>query len=286
MQDAQISLGLLIEEGERILKVAEVEDPRREAQLLIAAALQKTMSEIFMMDKNTLIDPVLIRQFFARRAKREPFAYIVKEQGFWSLDLAVSPATLIPRADTETLIEVLLKLLPDRQKLYNFLDLGTGTGCLLLSALSEYPNAFGIGVDKIEAAALLASRNAKYCQLEKRAAFMTGNWADGLQGSFDVILSNPPYIRKKELLELMPEVKEYEPMSALDGGEDGLDAYRYICNQAVDLLSNQGILVLELGIKQDEEVSDIALSRGLYVVQKQQDLNDCTRALVLSRQTL
>ncbi|CAI3956632.1 peptide chain release factor N(5)-glutamine methyltransferase [Commensalibacter papalotli (ex Botero et al. 2024)] len=286
MQHTETSLASLIQEGEQLLKAADIEDCRREAQLLIAAALQKSITEIFMMDKNTQLDPVLIRQYFARRAEREPFAYIVKEQGFWSLDLAVSPATLIPRADTESLIEVLLTLLPDRQKPYRFLDLGTGTGCLLLAALSEYPNAFGLGVDKIEQAALLAGANAKQCQLENRSSFITGNWADAVQGSFDVILSNPPYIRKKELLELMPEVQAYEPMSALDGGEDGLDAYRYICNQAVDLLSDQGILILELGIKQDIEVSNIALSKGLYVVQKQHDLNGCIRALVLSRQTL
>lgn len=283
MQNAPISLGHLIEEGAELLKIAEIEDARREAQLLIAAALQKSMTEIFMMDKNTLIDPVLIRQYFARRAKREPFAYIVKEQGFWSLDLEVSPATLIPRADSEALIEVLLKLLPDRKAPYRFLDLGTGTGCLLLAALSEYPNAFGVGIDVVPQAAALASNNAQRCQLQDRAVFMAGHWADAIQGQFDVILSNPPYIRKHELLELMPEVQSYEPMSALDGGEDGLDAYRYICDQAVDLLSDKGIIILELGIKQDQEIAKYALSKGLYVVEKQHDLNDCIRALVLSR---
>lgn len=283
MQNAPISLGHLIQEGEQLLKAADIEDARREAQLLIAAALQKTMTEIFMMDKNTLIDPVLIRQYFARRAKREPFAYIVKEQGFWSLDLEVSPATLIPRADSEALIDVLLKLLPDKNAPYRFLDLGTGTGCLLLAALSEYPNSFGVGIDLVPQAAALASKNAQRCQLQNRAVFMAGHWADSIQGQFDVILSNPPYIRKHELLELMPEVQNYEPMSALDGGEDGLDAYRYICHQAVDLLSDKGIIILELGIKQDQEIAKYALSKGLSVVQKQHDLNDCIRALVLSR---
>lgn len=283
MQNAPISLGHLIQEGEQLLKAADIEDARREAQLLIAAALQKTMTEIFMMDKNTLIDPVLIRQYFARRAKREPFAYIVKEQGFWSLDLEVSSATLIPRADSEALIEVLLKLLPDKNAPYRFLDLGTGTGCLLLAALSEYPNSFGVGIDLVPQATALASKNAKRCQLQDRAVFMAGHWADSIQGQFDVILSNPPYIRKHELLELMPEVQNYEPMSALDGGEDGLDAYRYICHQAVDLLSDKGIIILELGIKQDQEIAKYALSKGLSVVQKQHDLNDCIRALVLSR---
>lgn len=283
MQKAPTSLGHLIEEGEQLLKAADIEDARREAQLLIAAALQKSMTEIFMMDKNTLIDPVLIRQYFARRAQREPFAYIVKAQGFWSLDLEVSPATLIPRADSEALIEVLLKLLPDKKIPYRFLDLGTGTGCLLLAALSEYPNSFGVGIDLVPQAAALASKNAKRCQLQDRAVFMAGHWGDSIQGQFDVILSNPPYIRKHELLELMPEVQNYEPMSALDGGEDGLDAYRYICHQAVDLLSDKGILILELGIKQDQEIAKYALSKGLSVVQKQHDLNDCIRALVLSR---
>ncbi|MDI2090801.1 peptide chain release factor N(5)-glutamine methyltransferase [Commensalibacter oyaizuii] len=283
MQDAKIPLGLLIQEGEQILQTAGIEDPRREAQLLIAAALKKNMTEFFLMDRNGLVDCVQCRQFFARRAKREPFAYILQEQGFWSLDLAVSPATLIPRADSEALIEALLKFLPKRDERYQFLDLGTGTGCLLLAALSEYPNAFGIGIDKVLDAVILAQRNAQYCHLNQRAAFLNGHWADALKGRFDVILSNPPYIRQKELLKLMPEVKEYEPMSALDGGGDGLEAYRYICNQAVDLLSENGILIFELGIEQDQEVSAIAVSKGLSVVQIQQDLNGCIRALVLSR---
>lgn len=283
MQNAPISLGHIIEEGAELLNASEIEGARREAQLLIAAALKKSITEIFMMDKNTLIDPVLIRQYFARRAKREPFAYIVKEQGFWSLDLEVSPATLIPRADSEALIEVLLKLLPDKNAPYRFLDLGTGTGCLLLAALSEYPNSFGVGIDLVLQAAALASKNAQRCQLQNRAVFMAGHWADSIQGQFDVILSNPPYIRKQELLELMPEVQDYEPMSALDGGEDGLDAYRYICHQAVDLLSDKGIIIFELGIKQDQEIAKYALSKGLFVVQKQRDLNDCIRALVLSK---
>lgn len=283
MQNAPISLGHIIEEGAELLNASEIEGARREAQLLIAAALQKSMTEIFMMDKNTQVDPVLIRQYFARRAQREPFAYIVKEQGFWSLDLEVSPATLIPRADSEALIEVLLKLLPDKNAPYRFLDLGTGTGCLLLAALSEYPNSFGVGIDLVPQAAALASKNAQRCQLQNRAVFMAGHWADSIQGQFDVILSNPPYIRKQELLELMPEVQDYEPMSALDGGEDGLDAYRYICHQAVDLLSDKGIIIFELGIKQDQEIAKYALSKGLFVVQKQRDLNDCIRALVLSK---
>lgn len=269
-----------------MLRQAHIDSPRREAMLLIAASLQKAVSNLLLMDKTTLVDPIPAHIFFTRRADREPFAYIVQEQGFWALDLKVSPATLIPRADSESLIEILLKYFSDRQYPYHLLDLGTGTGCLLLAALYEYPNAVGVGVDRIEHATFLARDNAKLCGLDHRASFITGYWADSLQGKFDVILSNPPYIRKKELLELMPEVKEYEPLSALDGGLDGLDAYRYICAQAHNLLTDKGILIFELGIEQEKQVNEIALSHGLSVVQKQQDLNGCIRALVLSRSSL
>lgn len=278
-----VTLASLIQEGERLLQQANVEFPRREVMLLIAAALQKSRTELFLMDKACCVDPTIIRSYFYRRSQHEPFAYIVGEQGFWSLDLDVSQATLIPRADSEALIEVLLKTVPERQASYRFLDLGTGTGCLLLAALSEYPNSFGIGVDYQEQAARLAKNNAQKCQLAERSVFFTGYWGDALKGRFDVILSNPPYIREHELLTLMPDVKDYEPMSALDGGKDGLNAYRYICRQSADLLSDQGVLIVELGIEQEQAVIHLAGEVGLYVVQKQQDLNGYIRALVFSR---
>lgn len=278
----QIPLASLIQEGEMLFQKAGIEAPRREAMLLIAAALKKSRTELFLMDKTELIDPVLIRSYFYRRSQHEPFAYIVREKGFWSLNLEVSEATLIPRADSETLIEVLLKLFPKRQTRYNFLDLGTGTGCLLLAALSEYTKSFGIGVDYKEQAVRLARKNAEKCKLADRSIFYTGYWGNALKGEFDIILSNPPYIREHELLNLMPEVKNYEPMSALAGGRDGLGAYRLICYQAADLLTEQGVLILELGIEQEEHVTEIGRDVGLHVVQKQQDLNGYTRALVFS----
>ncbi len=284
--NVNVSLASLIQEGEVILQKAGIEASRREAVLLIVAALKVSRTELLLMDKNSLVDPTLIRSFFDRRSHHEPFAYIVRKQGFWSLDLDVSEATLIPRADSEALIEVLLKVLPEHQLSYNFLDLGTGTGCLLLAALSEYSNSFGIGVDYQEQAVRLARKNAQQCNLENQSAFFTGYWADALIGQFDVILSNPPYIRTHELLTLMSDVKNYEPMLALDGGKDGLNAYRVICRQAKNLLTHQGFLILELGINQGQEVIAIANEAGLSVVQKQQDLNGYIRALVFSYSTL
>ena len=128
----------------------------------------------------------------------------------------------------------------------------------------------------------MARKNAEKCKLADRSIFYTGYWGNALKGEFDIILSNPPYIREHELLNLMPEVKNYEPMSALAGGRDGLDAYRLICYQAADLLTEQGVLILELGIEQEEHVTEIGRDVGLHVVQKQQDLNGYTRALVFS----
>lgn len=286
MNKQQVSLADLFKEGEELLKKAQIDTPRREATLLIAAALQKTRTELLMMNKDIKLDPSLIRSYFIRRSRHEPYAYIIRKQGFWSLDLKVSEATLIPRADSEALIEAVLKVFPDRSLPYQILDLGTGTGCLLLAALSEYPQSFGIGVDRIEKAVILARQNAKSCGFLQRSVFMTGSWGEALKGKFDIILSNPPYIREHELADLMPDVKDYEPLSALDGGRDGLNAYRIICQQALDLLTDKGKIILELGIAQEKEVIEIAHKVGLSVVEKQQDLNGCIRALVFSRTKL
>lgn len=282
MTISKVPLALLFKEGEIILKKAGVESPRREATLLIAAALQKSRAELLMMDKSSEIDPSLIRSFFTRRSRHEPYAYIIRQQGFWSLNLKVSESTLIPRADSESLIEALLKVCPDYNRVYKILDLGTGTGCLLLAALSEYPQSIGIGIDRVKEAVFLARDNAQTCNLSQRAAFVVGDWANAVNGQFDIILSNPPYILEYELSTLMPDVREYEPKSALSGGKDGLDAYRSICQQACNLLTDEGKIILEIGVGQEEHVINIAHKAGLSVVEKQQDLNGCIRALVFS----
>lgn len=282
MEEKVVSLAELIKEGENTLKSRGIEAPRREALLLISSALRKSMSELLMMDRSVLVDPQLCRSFFQRRAQREPYAYITGEQGFWSLDIKVSSATLIPRADSEALIETLLFLRPKRQSNYQILDLGTGTGCLLLAALTEYTQAFGIGIDIVLEAVKLAVINGRESQLSQRSSFIVGHWGDALMGKFDIIFSNPPYICAKDIPNLMPEVRVYEPLSALDGGEDGMDAYRYICAQACHLLRKDGILIFEIGIHQDKMVEAIAESSGLFVVHRQQDLNGCIRAIALS----
>ena len=217
----------------------------------------------------------------ARRVAHEPFAYLTGRVGFWTLDLEVSPATLIPRADSETLVEAALEACPDKGAALHVLDLGTGTGALLLAVLSELPAANGVGVDLKPEAAALAARNAARLGLSGRARFLAGDWAAALAGRFDLILCNPPYIESAVIAGLMPEVARHEPASALDGGADGLSAYRRIIADLPRLLAPGGVAVLELGAGQQAAVEALAKVAGLTPEACRADLGGVPRALVL-----
>ncbi len=256
------------------LQAAGIEAPRREARLILAAALGTNAAGLMARDA---VDEALYETLVARRAAREPLAYITGTREFWGLSFAVSQATLIPRPDTETLVEAVLEsgLKPD-----NVLDLGTGTGCLLLAVLHECPGAFGVGVDINPAAAALARRNAQSLNLARRAAFIAGNWAEALGGKFDLVLSNPPYIEHADIPALMPEVAAYEPAMALDGGADGLFAYRAIIADLPRILNPDGLAVLELGAGQAISVAALANAAGLSC-QLRCDLAGTERAALL-----
>ena len=225
-------------------------------------------------------DPARFASLLARRLAREPMAYILGRRGFWTLDLEVSPATLIPRPDSETLIEAAQAAFPDRRAVRSVLDLGTGSGCLLLAARSEFPAAWGRGVDRAPAAIALAARNARGVGLASRAAFVRADWAAPVGQKFDVILCNPPYIRTGDIPTLMPEVARHEPRAALDGGPDGLAAYRLLIPVVPALLNPKGAAIFELGQGQADAVAALAarnnLSTGL-----RHDLGGIARALVL-----
>ena len=216
----------------------------------------------------------------ARRAEREPLALILGRREFWSLDFAVSPATLVPRPDTETLITAALGAFADRAAPRRVLDLGTGSGCLLLATLSEFSRAFGIGVDRSAAAAVLAARNAAMLGLAGRSAFLCGDWAAALGAPFDLVLCNPPYIPTAQLDGLMPEVARHEPRAALDGGTDGLAAYRRLVPDLGRLLALGGVAVLEVGADQAGAVARLARHAG-FAVARYQDLSGIARALAL-----
>ena len=263
------------------LRAEGIDEARLEARLLLAHALGLDRS--VLIDRDRAIDAAHFEALLQRRLDHEPLALITGHQGFWTLDLAVSPATLIPRADSETLITAALAAFPDR-KPEKILDLGTGTGCLLLACLVEFPQAIGIGVDLSPLAAGLARCNARTNHLSDRALFLAGNWATAVHARFDLVLSNPPYIPHADIAGLMPEVALHEPAAALDGGPDGLDAYRKILSALPELLAPNGVAILELGMGQASAVAALAIEFGLEKSALCQDLGGIARAVVLKPQ--
>ncbi|MFT8719578.1 peptide chain release factor N(5)-glutamine methyltransferase [Acetobacter sp.] len=273
----------LIAEATASLMRARIEEPRREARILFEIAYGHDISWQMMNPDSVMPNAQSFFALVQRRADHEPVAYLKGEKGFWTLDLEVTRDTLIPRGDTETLIEALIRYRPDRASVSSVLDLGTGSGCLLLAALIEYPQAMGVGVDYMEGTARQAAHNATLNQLDQRAFFIVAEWMNPLAARFDVVLSNPPYIPSRDIGGLMRDVADYEPMIALDGGTEGLDAYRAIIPRLPDVLTPEGIAILEFGIGQAEDVQQIAQSAGLKTVELCSDLAGVTRAIVLSR---
>jgi len=260
------------------------DNPRLEARLLLAHALGVTQNDL-IGDPNQQIDTTRFGTLLDRRAAREPLAFLVGHREFWSMEFQVSPATLIPRPDSETLIEAALAAFADRPAPKNILDLGTGTGCLLLALLKEFPSAFGIGLDLGPDAAALAKANAARLGLADQSAFVVGDWTNPILGRFDLIISNPPYIPGPDIEILMPEVGRHEPRRALDGGSDGYDAYRTILPRLPHYLEPRGTAILELGFRQATYVRLLAREAGLEGSIRL-DLANIPRAIVLTRPNL
>jgi release factor glutamine methyltransferase len=256
------------------------DNPRLEARLLLAHALGLTRNDL-IRDPRRPIDPAAFEGLLVRRAAREPLALITGHREFWSMEFRVSRATLIPRPDSETLIEAALAAFAGRSPPRKILDLGTGTGCLLLALLHEFPAAFGIGLDLSTDAAALAKANAAHLGLTNRSAFVAGDWTNSIAGRFDLIISNPPYIPAPDLASLMAEVVDYEPRRALDGGQDGYDAYRTILPRLKHNLEPDGVAILELGIGQATCVAYLAREADLDMSLRV-DLAKIPRAMVLT----
>ena len=253
--------------------LAAVDDPAREARLLLAHVTGLSLVAQ-IADPDRMIDAAAYQALLDRRAAHEPVALIVGHAEFWSLPFAVSRDTLLPRPDSETVVQAALDACPAPGRV---LDLGTGTGCLLLSVLHERPGAWGVGVELSPAAAALARRNAAALGLAGRSAFVCGSWADAVRWPFDLVVSNPPYIRQGDLAGLAPEIRLYEPARALDGGPDGLDAYRAIMAVLPGLLAPGGVAVLEVGYDQADAVAALASGTAVFVT----DLASVRRAIVL-----
>jgi release factor glutamine methyltransferase len=238
------------------------------------------MPEVLLRDPAAPADMAGLAPLLTRREAHEPLALIAGHREFWSLEFAVSSATLIPRPESETLIEAAVAAFANREPPRLVLDLGTGTGCLLLAALSEFPAAVGIGMDRSAGATALAACNAAALHLADRALFVCGDWAEALSTRFDLVLCNPPYIPTGDLGSLMPEVARYEPRVALDGGPDGFAAYRRLIPGLPALLRPNGTAVLEIGAGQAETAIGLARRAGL-ATELRPDLRRIPRALVL-----
>ena len=246
------------------LKAAGIDTPDLDARLLVGHVLGLDFTAMIAQASHLLVpdEAAQLEEIVLRRLAHEPVARIIGMKEFWSLPLRLSPDTLVPRPDTETIVETALSLIDTTQPL-RIIDLGTGSGAILLALLSECPKAFGVGTDISIDALMTARANARELDLADRTGFVACDYASAMTGSFDLIVSNPPYIRSADIATLDKEVRDHDPMRALDGGIDGLDAYRMIARQSVGLLKRGGLIVLETGHDQSDDVQAILAAAGL-----------------------
>ena len=280
---AAVVLAAWLQEATRAL--APVADqPRMEARRLVEFACGWDPGQQIASPDRTLSPDqcTWLADAVQRRLEDEPLSRILGRREFWGLDLSIAGATLDPRADTETLVELVLDTCAKRtQPPAHILDLGTGSGAILLALLSHYPSATGMGIDRSPETLGVARQNAANLGFAARTEFVLGDWLSGVEGRFDLIVSNPPYIPTEDLLNLARNVREFDDPAALDGGADGLDFYRRTLEEAKSVLSEGGLLALEIGVNQCQSVTEIATGSGWRVIDQQADLAGIPRALVL-----
>lgn len=272
---------MIFEDAARALAAAGIESPRAEARLLLAHVLGLRRDQVVNAPPLRAEQAGAYAALVARRASREPLAYITGHKEFWSLDFCVGPGVLVPRPDTETLIEEAIRLYPGRDAPIRIADLGTGSGAILIAALKEFPNAAGIGFESSGQAFAYAVRNAQ-ALMPGRAQIRHADWnAAAADGPFDLVFSNPPYIPVATIATLEADVRDHEPRAALDGGADGLAAYRALGGLLPGLLRSGGHGVLEIGMGQAGAMEP--LFPGLTALRIAPDLAGTPRALILRK---
>jgi release factor glutamine methyltransferase len=263
------------------LEAAGVGGPVIDARLLVEAAAEATRVDIVTDPHRALTaeQQARLEDYLARRARREPVSHILGRKGFWKIMLQVTPDVLTPRPDTETVVEYVLRDFPEHAP-WHVLDLGVGSGAILLSILAERPAARGLGVDVSEEALAVARENTANLGLAGRTALMRGDWTWGLHGdSFDLVVSNPPYIASHVIETLEPEVRDHEPRLALEGGVDGLDAYRTLAPEILRVLKPGGRFAVEIGYDQKAAVEALFRDAGATEVITLRDLADRDRVV-------
>ncbi len=279
------TLAALVDDAVAAFGAAGLQAPAMEARALATGVLGLSREEMLAHPRRPVAAAARARfaDALGRRAGGEPLARITGQREFWSLPIGLGTDTLIPRPDSETVVEAALALVAERDNEHAILDLGTGSGCLLFALLAELPRAHGLGIDCAAGALAMARDNARRLELEARAEFRLGDWAHGLTGRFDIIVSNPPYVADGDWAALPPEVRDFEPALALNGGRDGLAAYRVLIPGIARLLAADGFAVIELGAGQHDDVAEICRKSGLFTDPARRDLGGHPRALPLAR---
>jgi len=281
---AGASVGEAVRFLSQSFRSAGIEAPDADGRLIVGHALHLDRARLLSQSERVLDarEADVISALAARRLRHEPVSRIVGEKEFWSLPIAVTPDVLVPRPETETIVEAALDFVVRsglRMENLRVLDIGTGSGALLLALIQELPGATGVGTDISPAAVEVARANAKRCGFEGRCTFIVCETAAGVQGPFDIVVSNPPYVANDEIRSLAPEVRDFDPPVALDGGKDGLDAYRSIAGEARRILAQGGRMFVELGIGQEPAVRELFTSAGLSVGVARMDLAGIPRVL-------
>ena len=257
-----MNISNLLKAGSDILKKNNIQTNQLDAEILLSKLMNKKRERLIINSDENVSNEIInnYNTLLERRSKKEPIAYIVNHREFWSKDFYVNKHTLIPRPETELLCENVIKLFKDKE--FNFLDIGTGTGCILLSILSELKKAKGIGIDVSKKAIDVAKKNSINFNLEDRAKFIVKPFNKIFGYKFDLIVSNPPYIKSIDIKNLKEDVRNFEPKLALDGGKEGLDVIKKVIYKSKTILKKDGLLALEIGFKQHYKVSQILKEQG------------------------
>jgi release factor glutamine methyltransferase len=256
------------------LKAAKIDSPVIDARMLVEAACDAKRIDL-VSDPYRVVtgeQAAMLESYIDRRERREPVSRILGAKGFWKIMLRVTSDVLTPRSDTETILDVVLPAF-DEHRAFRVLDLGVGSGAILLAILAERPLAKGLGIDVSEEAIAVARDNAGSLGLENRAALLRSDWTAGIEDDeFDLVVSNPPYIPTAVIETLEPEVRDHEPRLALDGGQDGLDAYRFLAPEILRVLRPDGMFAVEIGYDQSKAVEDLFRAAGAGDVKTTKDL--------------
>ena len=272
-----------INKASQILKNHNIQSYELDAQILLSEIMRVKREYLIANNKITISKEIMKKYDIAikRRIKNEPIAHIIGKKEFWSNDYKVNRSTLVPRPETELLIYKIINFY--KNKKINILDIGTGSGCILLSILKELGSSRGIGIDISAKAIAIARINSKRLDLMNRSKFMVFNLDEFNIGKFDLVISNPPYIPSKDIKNLSRDITNYEPRVALDGGLDGLDLIKKVIYKSNHLLKRYGLLVIEIGYNQYQKVSDILKRRGLREIAREYDYNRNVRCIISTK---